>query len=307
MTPTVREISRGNLGEFIKGLDVECYVLDNGQRVLSQRGASPILGLKSDSGSSFTRLLGSKSISQFIGSALMEKLANPVVFQRKIGGSAKGIDGIDFVALCRAIVSASDAGALKPNQEAMALKVRALLLALGDIAIYTAIDKASRVETTPEKWFELLNRFVQQHTNTLVNEFKNHPEIHRIFYRLWNINEDEYKEKYANNPSFFGRLTNKYVYFPLAQSHGAILEGLKQANPVIKSKSGKTYRMKRFYQYLTEEIGIPALREHFAQLRVIGALSKNKQEFDKNFKKAFGDEWQAEIDFDFDEENGDKK
>ena len=60
-----------------------------------------------------------------------------------------------------------------------------------------------------------------------------------------------------NHPSFFGGIINKYIYYPLANSHGAILKKLQAKDPVVECK-GRRYKL---HQFLTEEVGKPLLRK----------------------------------------------
>jgi hypothetical protein len=79
-------------------------------------------------------------------------------------------------------------------------------------------------------------------------------------------------------------LTRNYIYSPLADSKGAILENLDKKNPIIRKPDGKGgYRKYKLFQFL-EEIGLAALQNQIGQFIAIGRLSKNKQEFKRNFE-----------------------
>ena len=83
---------------------------------------------------------------------------------------------------------------------------------------------------------------------------------------------------------FFGNFIRKYVYAPLSGSDGTILNLLDEKNPVVYAKGGRRYKM---HQFLTNELGLPAIRAHIWQVVGIGNASKTKEAFDRGMKTAF--------------------
>ena len=66
------------------GIDVDCYVLNDNRKtaVVSQRGMGQALGFsKTASGSKLPQFLAGKGISPYLGSEVIEKLNNPLIFQ----------------------------------------------------------------------------------------------------------------------------------------------------------------------------------------------------------------------------------
>lgn len=100
-------------------------------------------------------------------------------------------------------------------------------------------------------------------------------------YGLKRVNPDS-----TQTPRFFGRFIRKYIYWPLGHSKGAVLEEFDARNPVVYAGGGRRYK---FFQFLTDEIGLPALRQHLWQVVGIGQVSANKDAFQRNFYKAFPD------------------
>ena len=70
----------------------------------------------------------------------------------------------------------------------------------------------------------------------------------------------------------------------LANSKGAILDMLDEANPVVYVGGRRRYRL---HQFLTEQVGLPALRQHLWQTIGIGPASRDKMEFERGFYRAF--------------------
>jgi len=87
-----------------------------------------------------------------------------------------------------------------------------------------------------------------------------------------------------NHPQFFAGVTRKYIYSPLAHSNGAILEMLEEKNPVVYATGGRKYKM---FQFLSDVVGLPALRAMIWQFIGIGNASRSKDSFDKAFNRAF--------------------
>src|SRR6185437_11634717 len=80
-TPPLRATHKGNFeAEF--GIDVDCYVLNDTMKtaVISQRGMGQAIGL-SKRGDRLTVFAASKTMDDYLGRDLREKLANPIIFQ----------------------------------------------------------------------------------------------------------------------------------------------------------------------------------------------------------------------------------
>ena len=88
----------------------------------------------------------------------------------------------------------------------------------------------------------------------------------------------------TKHPRFFAKFIRKYVYYPLANSRGAILEQLDHKNPVVYTNGGRRYKL---WQYLSEKVGVPALQAHLWQTIGIGLVCSDQETFDKSFYKAF--------------------
>ena len=103
-----------------------------------------------------------------------------------------------------------------------------------------------------------------------------------MIYRLYGLKRKNPKS--FKHPSFFGKFIRKYVYAPLANSNGAILEELEMKNPIVYSSGGRRHKM---FQFLSEEIGLPAFRQHLWQVVGLGMGAPDKAMFDRSFNRAF--------------------
>jgi hypothetical protein len=106
-------------------------------------------------------------------------------------------------------------------------------------------------------------------------------ELFDVIYKIYGLPR---KSDAKNHPQFFGWFIRKYIYEPLANSNGAILEMLDEKNPVVYVNGGRRYKM---YNFLSDVVGMPKLKAHFWQVIGIGNSVKNKAQFERSFYTAF--------------------
>ena len=107
-------------------------------------------------------------------------------------------------------------------------------------------------------------------------------ELFNVMYKLCGLKR--FQPNSTKHPRFFAKFLRKYVYQPLANSNGAILEELEQRNPVVYANGGRRYKL---FQFLSDEIGMPALRQHIWKTVGIDLSVGGKDQFDRAFYKAF--------------------
>ena len=154
--------------------------------------------------------------------------------------------------------------------------------AAAKLGITALIDEAVRYvpDQRHGEYQALFEKFVLDECREWEEEFprKYLDMIYRI-YGLKRVDPDS-----TQTPRFFGKFTRKYIYAPLAHSKGGILEQIESKNPVVYANSGRRYKM---HSFLTKEVGLPALRQHLWQVIGIGSVCSNKEQFQRNFFKAF--------------------
>ena len=131
----------------IGGLQLECYVLEDGRRVFGKRGMARAIGLKSEGGNAFLKTLGGKKLGSEINEDLREKLENPIVFDIVGADPGHGYEAEVLVDVCKAVVRADDAGKLLQSQKPMAAQARAIVNALAKVGIAALIDEATGYQT----------------------------------------------------------------------------------------------------------------------------------------------------------------
>lgn len=265
----------------IGSIGIECYVLDNFKRVIHKRGMAKALGMKSEGGNVFMRAMGRKGLGSEIGGELRQKLDNPIVFKGLISDLGHGYDCTVLIDVCDAIIDAAKNKKLAPGQEGLAIQAEIIIRASAKLGIVALVDDATGfiADKRRQKYKELFKEFIQEEVAAYQSEFPD--QLFDIMYKIYGLPR---KSEGNKHPIFFSKFIRKYIYQPLANSNGAILEMLEEKNPVVYVNGGRRYKM---FQFLSDVVGLPALRSHLWQVVGIGNASKNKPQFERNFAVAF--------------------
>jgi hypothetical protein len=284
-TPSV--LHRGNFIEEF-GIDIDCYVLDDAQKtaVISQRGMGESLGMSG--GRAFPRLLASKAMAETLGAGLREKLENPLKFQIGAAGAGQppstsfGFDVTLLIDLCNAIIAAESDGKLTKQYARIASQAHIIVGASAKAGIKQLVYALAGYDASREEIIEAFKFYVREEAREYEREFPN--QLYTEWYRLYRLPEPE-----RNKPWKFKHLTVNHVYWPLANSHGHILE-LTKAH---RSNKGSE-RRKKLHQFLSD-IGVKALRQHLGQLLGIAQVSRDQAEYEGHVKRIFGRQYEMDL------------
>lgn len=272
-----------------KDIKIECYVMDNGERVLSLRGAARTMGLSGNGSQALARNLGAQWISPYLSDKLRDWLEKAV---RNELPKYKGVRGRNFlpfeaslfVDLCTAYVDAMHAGDLQTvKQKQTAQRMYIIMTAFAKTGLVAIIDEVTGYQADRDRdaLQKVLAAYISEELLPWAKRFPD--EFYKQMFRLrgW-----EYKGK--AKPSYAGKLTNEYIYHYLPKG---VLEELKNQTP--KSYAGN--RTNRYHQHLTEETGLPNLDKQLQQTIALMKASDSWEEFDRLFKKAMGEPVQLEL------------
>lgn len=264
----------------IGDIELECYVLKDRRRVFHKRGMAKALAMRSQGGNVFMRAVNRKGLGSVIPDKLRESLENPIVFKAFGGDLAHGYEGTVLIELCDAIWEAKKQNKLTPAQEDLAKQAEVILRSAAKVGIIALIDEATGhiKDKWKEEYRELFKQFILDEHRKWASEFPD-----QFFDVIYNIYKLPRKHK-NKHPQFFGHFIRKYVYTPLLNSRGAILEMLDEKNPTVYVGGGRRYKL---FQFLEEEVGMVALRSHIWQVVGIGNATKTKESFERGFNKAF--------------------
>lgn len=242
----------------IGDLEIPCYVLEDGTRVLSGRGMQTALALGQRHGTLLKSFLGRDNIQPFISKSLAMALSSPLRFIRpgRGGKVAVGYEATMLPEICDALLSARKSGVLTPKQLEIADQCEMLTRAFAKVGIIALVDEATGYQEVRDRLAlqAILDKFLTQEKAKWAKTFPD--EFYEQIFRLrgW-----EFKPLTVARPAVIGRLTNDIVYSRIAPG---ILRKLQDVNP--KTTTG--IRRDRHHQFFTRDYGFPELKQHILNL-----------------------------------------
>ncbi len=284
---------------------VDAYRLDDGRRMLSKAAMATALGLRSQGGNAFLRSLTRPKVFSRIPVALWQRIENPQHFKRMPTDSGPKdliIDGYEaevLIDVCEVLIDAGRAGVLNKAQGFLALNAEIILRSSAKLGIIGLIDEAvGFTDRSKYEYRSLFQHFIRREWAQYHHEFPE--QFADMMYSLYGMKR--FDPTSTKHPRFFSKFIRKFIYQPLANSRGKILEMLDEKNPVVYANGGRRYKL---FQFLSDEVGLPALRAHLWQVIGIGNSSNNIKRFEKAFYRAFPEAvpigHQHEIQFDEDD------
>lgn len=264
----------------IGDIEIPCYVLEDGRRVLSMRGVLGGLGMsQGTAGRGGDRLLSfasGKGVSQYVSSELLAQLTTPIKFTHPGGGLvAYGYEATILPDLCDAVLSARNAGALQKQQEHIAMQCEVLVRGFARVGIIALIDEATgyQKDRARDALATILEAFIAKELQPWVRTFP--AEYYQELFRLRGLN---FPSGSVKRPQYFGVLTNDIVYKRLAPG---VLEELKRVTP--RNDDGRPKA--KYFQSLTSNAGYPKLREHLGKVIAMMQLSGTYQDFKEKLER----------------------
>lgn len=275
-TDAAQVLKATHTGELpLANIRVECAVLEDGSRVISQRGFARVFGASTPTGinrrgaGNLPVLLTARNLSLFIDEDLQE-VARPISYRPERGGSkGYGIRAEAIPKICDVWLKARDAGVLKHNQLHLAKAADILMRGLAHVGIVALVDEATgyQKDRPAEALALILEAFIAKELQPWVKTFP--ADYYQELFRLRGLN---YPHDSVLRPQYFGVLTNDIVYKRLAP--GVLVE-LKKAIP----RGGTGKPKAKLFQKLTSNIGYPKLREHLGAVVAIMKLSTDYHDF----------------------------
>jgi hypothetical protein len=277
--------------------EIPCYVLDDGRRVLSQRGLQVGVGMSTSGGKSGEQRLAtfctsladkSKHINDLSvrSATLAERLKSPIKFHPGGGNAAYGYEATVLADLCDLILEARTNGLLLKQQEHIAAQAEILVRGFARVGIIALIDEATGYQRDREKnsLAKILEAFVAKEIQPWVKTFDS--EFYEEMFRLRGL---PYPPEQPNfKPQYFGKLTNDVVYRRLAPG---VLSALK-----VESK--KADKKGKLHQHLSAGYGKQTLLKHLGKVVALMSISDNWEDFILKLDKIvprYGDTEQLDI------------
>lgn len=266
----------------IGDLEIDCAVLEDETRVISERAFTRALGGKRGGahwirkrklldGAKLPVFLSANNLKSFIPDDLATALSEPIAYVGVKGGQANGVEAKWIPKILEVWLQAKDADELLKSQEHFAVKAGILMRGLAHIGIIALVDEATgyQYDRAREALEQILEQFIAKELFKWVKTFPD--EFYQELFRLrgW-----QYSSNSIKRPMLVGKLTNNLVYERLAPG---VLDELKTLNP----KTPKGTRRHHHHRWLTRNFGHPRLREH---LSAVVALMKASAKWD-DFKR----------------------
>lgn len=262
----------------IMGKKIDCAVLEDGTRVISQRGVNKALGITAGGGErDLPRFLYLKVLQPFISNELRVSVTNPIEYVTLDGASAFGTPAEAMSDICQVWIDAANEGKLNSQQKLVAFSARALQKAVGKVGWVALVDEATGFQKVRESdaLEKLLSLYVakefQPYFKTFVDVF--YEEIYRL--KGWVY--DPKKNKYQ----VVGKYTLKYVYGCLPEN---VVKAVIAKTP--RTKSGNY--TKKLFQSLTQEVGKPHLDRALGGIIALLKSASTWTTFDSSYEKVYG-------------------
>lgn len=233
-------------------IEIPCYVLADGRRVISQRGLKAGLGMNATGGA--RRMLGfikSIGVKEPSANDLTVRINSPIKFRLPVGGLAHGYEATLLAEICEAVLDARKDERLHRSQKHIADQCEILVRGFARVGIIALVDEATGYQEIRDR--QALQAILDQY---LRKEFaawaKRFPD--EFYVEIFRLRKWPWRGMKVNRPQVVAHYTKDLIYARLAPR---ILKELEARNP--KSENGG--RLTKHHQWLTEEIGHPALSQ----------------------------------------------
>lgn len=265
-------------------LEIECAVLSDETRVISERAMTRAFGGKRggshwkrvrEGGANLPLYLSAKNYLPFIDKELEAALNEPVRYKTQNGSIAHGLDAKLLPAVCNVFLKARDNNALHNSQIPLVTQADIIMRGLATVGIIALIDEATGYQRDRAKdaLARILEKFIAKELQPWVKTFPD--EFYEELFRLRGL---EYPAESVRRPQYFGKLTNDIIYARIAPG---VLDELKRTQP--KTPTGRSRGA--LHQKLTPAMGHPRLREHLASVTTIMALSNDYVDFKRKLDR----------------------
>lgn len=257
----------------IGNAEIECYVLEDGTRVITQGtmlealGRSRRVNRKVGDDMELPPILRARSIREFINDDLISE-AQIVRFKTTAGKWANGYKADILPDVCEAWIQADEAGQLHERQKPIAAEAHLLIRGLARVGIIALVDEATGYQDirTRDALAKILEAYVAKELQPWVKTFD--PDFYKEMFRL---RQRPYDPTSVKRPPYFGTLTNNVVYKRVAPG---VLDEIK-----AQRAKDETKKSAKFHQQLTPSLGQPKLREHIASVTTVMKLSDTWEDF----------------------------
>jgi len=263
----------------IGNVEIPCYVLEDGRRVLAQRGMVAALGMSRGSsskggGDRLAHFVTGKALEPFVSADLKAVIETPIQFRTPTGNAANAYDAQILADICEAVLTARADGKLQKQQAHIAQQCEILMRGFARVGIIALVDEATgyQKDRARDALAKILEAYVTKELQPWIRTFD--PDYYENMFRLRGLTYPPEKANYR--PSYFGHLTNDIVYSRLAPG---VLASLKEEAKKEQRKGTK------LFQHLTAGFGRQELLKHLGLVMGLMKISSSWGEFMQNLNK----------------------
>lgn len=266
----------------IGDIEIPCYVLEDGRRVLHQRGMVSALGMgrggsSEGGGDRLAKFTAQSRLSQFVTEHLLQVTKDPIKFRAPNSKIAYGYEATILADICDAVLAARKQGYLQRQQMHIAERCEILVRGFARVGIIALVDEATGYQEVRSRQAleQILDRYIRGELGKWAKTFPD--EFYKEMFRL---RDWQYYPLSVKRPKYIGHLTNDVVYARLAPG---VLDELRKREP--KDETGR--RKHKLFQWLTDDVGHPRLKEHLIGVIALMHASRRWDDFHRLLQTAF--------------------
>ncbi len=267
---------------------IPCAVLDDGTRVISETGlTNALLGSRSgaskrlkqmhkEQGALVPLFLAPSQVKPQITEELLMGPLHPIEYEQ--GNKLEsGYNAEALPIVCEIWLKARESGALQKQQLDKAKKAEILMRGLAHIGITALVDEATGYQEVRDKLAlqAILDQYLRKEFAAWAKTFPD-----EFYQEMFRLRDWQWRGMKVNRPSVVGHYTNDLVYERLAPG---VLEELQRRNP----KNAHGNRKTKHHQWLTEDVGNPALAQHLYATIGFMRASTTWDQFYRMMQRAF--------------------
>lgn len=259
-------------------VEIPCYVLEDGMRVLSGRGIQKALGANPNaSGTWLKKFFNESPLTPFLHPGILDILNNPIEFDRNTASGSQsktnGYEATILIDICDSVIEASKSRAIDPN---ILVSAERILRSVAKVGIIALVDEATGYQYDREK--DELQKILRAYiSEELLPWQKTFPD--RYYIEIFRLNGWDFTvESIKKRPGVVGIWTNKVIYNQLPKG---VLKELKSQTPKTPSGNYKA----RFFQSLTQDIGNVHLQNQLNSVITLMQVADDWKDFLSKFNK----------------------
>lgn len=259
--------------------EIPCAVLEQGDKVIRVIVQREVVGLiTGNKKGGLDRYLSAKNLQPYVPEKFRGKSLDEAALVVEMNGrKAHCYEGEDIVDICKMYLDARKAGnVLLANQMQLADRAEILVTSLAKTGITGLIDEATGYQQfrARDALQAYLDRVLRKELAAWVKRFPDEffEQMHRLKKWPWTGS--------SRRPSVAGKYVTDIVYERLGPG---ILEQLEKVNP----KTSNGHRAAKHHQWLTEEIGHPALAQHLYAVIGLMRISEDWGQFKTMLDRAY--------------------